>query len=299
MTLRLVGVATLLAWVGLTLVLAEVPWFRRASLADRLAPHLPGAGRRGRSWTVADLGAVCAPLLTRAGDTLAAGLGIDEPLSVRLERAHDRRSDLEVRLRQVALALVALLAGSATAVALGAPGALAAVVVLVPPVLAVLWVEHGVTRAATAWQEQLFGELPVVAEQIGTLLGAGWSLSGALERVAVRGGGACAADLALVVARLRHGLDEHAALREWAERARVDAVDRLVSVLALERDTADLSALVAAEARHARQEAHRRTIEAIERRNQQVWIPVTVAALVPGVLLMAVPFVDALSVFAA
>lgn len=299
MNLRLVGLAALLTWLGLTLVLAEVPWFRRASLADRLSPHLPGAGRRGRSWTLADLGALCAPLLIRAGDALAAGLGIDEPLSERLERAHDRRSDLEVRLRQVALALVALLAGSATAVALGAPGALAAVMVLVPPVLAVLWVEHGVTRAAAARQEQLFAEVPVVAEQIATLLGAGWSLGGALERVAVRGGGACAADLALVVARLRHGLDEHAALREWAERARVDAVDRLVSILALERDTADLSALVAAEARQARQEAHRRTIESIERRNQQVWIPVTVAALVPGVLLMAVPFVDALSVFTA
>ena len=38
-------------------------------------------------------------------------------------------------------------------------------------------------------------------------------------------------------------------------------------------------------------------IEAIERRTQQVWIPVTFAALVPGVLLMGVPFVDALSLF--
>ena len=38
-------------------------------------------------------------------------------------------------------------------------------------------------------------------------------------------------------------------------------------------------------------------VESIERRTQMVWIPVTVAALVPGVIFMAVPFVEALSLF--
>lgn len=46
-----------------------------------------------------------------------------------------------------------------------------------------------------------------------------------------------------------------------------------------------------------RREAHRELIETIERRTQQVWIPVTVAALLPGVLLMGVPFLEALSLF--
>jgi hypothetical protein len=40
-------------------------------------------------------------------------------------------------------------------------------------------------------------------------------------------------------------------------------------------------------------------IETVERRGQQVWIPVTVAALVPGVLFMAVPFIEALRLFSA
>jgi hypothetical protein len=43
---------------------------------------------------------------------------------------------------------------------------------------------------------------------------------------------------------------------------------------------------------------HRHTIEAIERRAQQVWVPVTVATLVPGVMLLAVPFLSALHLFA-
>jgi len=55
--------------------------------------------------------------------------------------------------------------------------------------------------------------------------------------------------------------------------------------------------MVATEARTTRAEGHRALLESIERKNQQVWIPVTVATLVPGVILMAVPFFDALRGF--
>ena len=53
------------------------------------------------------------------------------------------------------------------------------------------------------------------------------------------------------------------------------------------------------EARSIRRDLQRTLIETVERRAQQVWIPVTVAALVPGVLFMAVPFIEALRVFSA
>ena len=55
--------------------------------------------------------------------------------------------------------------------------------------------------------------------------------------------------------------------------------------------------LLAEEARSVRRDAQRELVEVIERRAQMVWIPVTVAALVPGVIFMAVPFVQALSLF--
>jgi hypothetical protein len=54
---------------------------------------------------------------------------------------------------------------------------------------------------------------------------------------------------------------------------------------------------VADEARSIRREVHRQLIEEIERRAQQVWIPVTVATLVPGAVLLAVPFLEALRLF--
>ena len=96
---------------------------------------------------------------------------------------------------------------------------------------------------------------------------------------------------------MRQGLSEIEALREWSEIADVDALDRLVGVLALNREAPDLDRLITQEARSIRRDAHRDLIETIEKRSQQVWIPVTVAALVPGVLLMGVPFVEALTLF--
>jgi hypothetical protein len=53
--------------------------------------------------------------------------------------------------------------------------------------------------------------------------------------------------------------------------------------------------LIAAEARSVRAEAHRELIESIERRAQLVWIPVTVATLVPGLIFLAVPFYSAMA----
>ena len=96
---------------------------------------------------------------------------------------------------------------------------------------------------------------------------------------------------------MRQGLTEVDALREWADLADVDELDKLVSVLAMNREAADLGRLISEEARSMRREAQRELIESIERRTQQVWVPVTVAALVPGVLLMGVPFIDALTLF--
>jgi Flp pilus assembly protein TadB len=136
-----------------------------------------------------------------------------------------------------------------------------------------------------------------VSEQLGMLLGAGYSLGSALHRLAARGSGVCNRDLTRVCARVRHGLSEIDALEEWAALADVDALHRLVGVLALNREAGDLSGLIAEEARHIRRDAHRRLIETIERRTQQVWIPVTVAALVPGVIFLTIPFVHAMALF--
>ena len=177
------------------------------------------------------------------------------------------------------------------------PPVIAVLFLLGAPLLAFLVLEQQVARASARWQQQVLAELPIVTEQLGMLLGAGYSLASALNRLARRGSGACATDLARVCGRIRQGLGEQAALVEWAELVDVEALDRLVSVLALNRQAADLGRLITEEARAMRRDAQRRLIETIERRAQQVWVPVTVATLVPGVLFLVVPSSQAMRLF--
>jgi pilus assembly protein TadC len=203
------------------------------------------------------------------------------------------------RVRQVGWSVAGLAGGALLAVALQAPPLVALGLLLGGPVAAFLVQEQRLALASQRWQRRLFLELPVVAEQLALLLSAGWSLTASLNRIAARSRGAAGQDLERVCQRIRQGLSESDALREWAWLARVPALDRLVPVLALNRDTSDLGRLVAEEARSIRRDVHRELIEAVERRNQQVWIPVTVAALVPGALFLAVPFIEALRLFGA
>jgi tight adherence protein C len=69
-------------------------------------------------------------------------------------------------------------------------------------------------------------------------------------------------------------------------------------VLTLAREATDLDRLVDQEAATIRADAHRDLLAELERRSQQVWVPVTVATLLPGSLLLLVPFLDALRLFA-
>jgi tight adherence protein C len=287
------------AWIGMTLVLSELRWFNRQPLAERLRPYAPAAStatRRAGVLSVDSLRDAIGPVSRAIGERVARLVGISEDVEVRLARIHSSIDVTAFRVRQVGWSVAGLGAGVLLAVALRLPAPVATAFLLGGPCVAFLLQEQRLASASHGWQRRVFLELPVVAEQLSLLLGAGWSLTSALNRLAARSSGAIGRDLERVCWRIRHGLSEADALREWARLAAVPALDRLVPVLALNRDTSDLGRLVGEE---ARRDVHRELIEAVERRNQQVWIPVTVAALVPGAMFLAVPFVDALRAFGA
>jgi len=144
-------------------------------------------------------------------------------------------------------------------------------------------------------QRTLQAELPVIVEQLGMLLCAGYSLTAGLSRLADRGTGVAAQDLTWVMRRIRQGVADTTALAEWAERTDLDSIRGFVAVLALHQEAGDLGSLISAEARSVRAQAQRELIESIERRAQLVWIPVTVATLVPGLIFLAVPFYSAMA----
>jgi Flp pilus assembly protein TadB len=297
--MRTAILAGVLVWVGSTLLLARLRWFTRRPLADRLRPYTPHAAQpSGRGLLSFDsFRDLSGPLARSAGERVSRLFGVSEDLSTRLARIHSPYDVTAFRVRQFGAALAAFAAGGVVLVATRAPVIIGVLLLLGPPLLAFLAMEQHVAALSAARQRRLFLELPVVSEQVAMLLSAGYSLGAALNRVAARGRGCCADDLRSVVSRIHQGLTEADALREWATMARVEALDRLVAVLALNSEAADLGRLVSDEARSIRRDVQREVVETMERRSQSVWIPVTVATLVPGVILLAIPFAQALRLF--
>jgi len=298
--MRLLVLGGLVLWIGLVLLLSELRWFARRPLTERLRPYAPGglaAPSRSGLLSVESFREVVAPLSIQIGERLARLFGVSEDLRIRLSRVHSPLDPTAFRVRQLGWSVGAFGAGALVAVALGFSPVVGVMFAFGAPLLAFLVLEQGVASASAKWQRRLFLELPVVSEQIGMLLSAGYSLGAALNRTAARSRGACGRDLTGVCHRIRQGLTEIEALREWAELAEVEALARFVQVLALNREAGDLGRLISEEARAIRRDVQRELVEQIERRSQLVWIPVTVATLVPGTLFLAVPFIEAMRLF--
>ena len=293
-------VAGLAMFTGLTLIFSLAKWFGKQPTTERLRPYTPGGfGVRPRQGilSVESFRDVIAPLSSGIGSSVSRVFGVSEDLDLKLRRLHSPMDTGQFRTRQVGWTIVALIGGSVVSYLAQLPAPVTLLLALGTPLLTFLLLEQQIVAASEARQARLFGELPVVAEQLGMLLAAGYSLGAAIHRLASRGTGVIAQDLRVALSRMRQGLTEEQALREWADLAAVDALDRLVSVLALNREAGDLGTLISDEARSIRREAHRELIESIERKDQQVWIPVAIAALIPGTILIAIPFIQAMRTF--
>jgi len=298
--MRLAVASGLALWAGATLMASQLRWFVRPTLLDRLRPYGPGGmtpRSRGLLPSVESFREVVRPLCRVSGERVARALGVSEDLSTRLERIHSPLDSTAFRVRQLGWTATAFATGSVLSIALRPPPFIALLAIFGGAALAFLVIEERMAKASEAWKRRLFLELPVLAEQLAMLLSAGFSLGAALNRLAERGRGYAARDLARVCGRIRQGLSEIDALREWATLADVEALDRLIPVLALNREASDLGRLISEEARSIRRDVQRELVETAERRGQQVWVPVTVAALLPGVMFLAIPFMAALDLF--
>lgn len=281
---------------GMTLILGATPWFSRRPPADRLAAYVPRTSGRTRSANHGmGLRSTLEPILDTAGSRISSALGVVTDLDTRLHRAGRSTEPFQFRLQQITLMLSAAGVGVATWVGLGPPRLISVFLIGGMPLLAILGMEQTLTRAIQVRQDRLTAELPVVIEQLGMLISAGYSLTSAISQIGARGTGVVAADLRDVTAEIRRGVSPPNAFNSWAASCGMASVERVVAVLALNSEAADLGSLIAAEARAIRAETHRDLIEVIERRSQLVWIPVTVATLVPGLIFLAVPFYSAMS----
>lgn len=284
----------IVACAGLSLVLTDLRWFRQRGLSGRLRPYGP-PGRPTPGATDPSPKALLTALGGQVIERITRMLGVRDHLAVRLARTDLGITPSDFRSRQMLHFVVGLAGGGLAALWLQPPPVVAILLVAGVPLLAVLADEQRLSGRIARRKDRLQLELPVVAEQLGIFVDSGASLPSAIARVGQRGRGVAAADLRRVAQRIRRGTSESTALREWADRVDLDAVRRLASVLSMHREATDLGRLISEEARSIRAESHRDLVERIERRGQLVWIPVTVATLVPGLLFLAVPFFSALT----
>jgi Flp pilus assembly protein TadB len=290
----------LLLWAGSALLLSQLRRFGGETLAERLGPFNPGSAVRStdRGGSERSLVAVLVPLAGQLGDRISTFFGVVTSAEERLRRIHSPETARRFRARQMGLSLLALVAAAVAAGTFAPNPSTGLLIIVGMPLLVFLVIEQDLDRRAKRWAANTDLELPVVEEQMAMLLNAGFSSTSVLARISQRGGGCVAQDLKRVLNRVAQGSSQAQALGEWAELSGSEGVRRLARVISLHSDSADLARLVSAEARQVRRDLHTRTLARLDRRSEQVWIPVTVAALVPGTILLAVPFLDALRIFA-
>ncbi|MDA8261405.1 MAG: hypothetical protein M0Z47_01100 [Actinomycetota bacterium] len=166
---------------------------------------------------------------------------------------------------------------------LAIPAALAGAAALATPVGAQLARARRERRAMEA-------ELPLAVEKLAVYLASGFSLSAALTRLGEQEGAAGRA-FALIGNGVRSGLSAAEAGAEAAKRWPGPAMTRLATLLEGTTGGADMVRAARSAAAGLRAEAHRGALAAMEKDSQKIWIPITIAALVPGVVMIFVPFV--------
>ena len=162
------------------------------------------------------------------------------------------------------------------------PAALAGAAALTAPVGAQLGRER-------RERKEMQAELPLSVEKLAVYLASGFSLSAALARLGEQDG-ASGRVFALISNGVRSGMSASEAGAEAARRWPGPAMTRLVTLLG-GASGADMVKAARSAAAGLRAEAHREALAAMEKDSQKIWIPITIAALVPGVVMIFVPFV--------
>jgi tight adherence protein C len=290
--------------LGLWLVVFRVPWARRPTLDDRLAPYLRDTTRPSRLLQGAGHVGPSARLSLRTPIPVAAAvervLGGAVSARRRLERA-GREPDVDAfRAEQVvwgSLGAAAGLVGAGLLWIAGSVGAVSAVViVLLAAAVGVMARDQSLSRLARAREERILTEFPTIAELLALAVAAGEGAVGALERVCRLSHGDLTHELSRCLADARAGASLPTALERLGERTGLPSLTRFVDgvVVAVERGT-PLADVLRAQAEDVREASRRALLEAGGRKEIAMMIPVVFLVLPITVLFAVFPGIAYLS----
>ncbi len=96
-------------------------------------------------------------------------------------------------------------------------------------------------------------------------------------------------DVTLLQSLLRSGMDIETAVSYWRSRYDPPSKQRFCDLISAKTTSSEMLSLISASIHQMNKEQHFAMVAEIERRNQLVWIPVTIAVLIPGMIFIAIP----------
>jgi tight adherence protein C len=300
-TLLLGMLSGLLAGLGMLLVLVRLPFLRRPTLDDRLAPYLRDAVPPSRLLRQDRADGPLRTIEALLGPVMADAIGWAERISGgpgtvrrRLDQLGPGRSVEQFRAEQVVFGVLGGLAGAVAGLVAG----LGQGSVLVPTLgllvigglLGVLGRDRLLTVAVRRREQAILAEFPAVAELLALAVGAGEGAVGALDRVATTCRGELSAELRRTLTDARAGASLVQALEGLAGRTGLPSLARFVDgvAVALERGT-PLAEVLRAQAQDVRELSRRRLIEAGGRKEIAMMIPVVFLVLPVTVVFAVFP----------
>lgn len=276
--------------VGWVLVLGAFRPLRRPSLLQRLEHRLDGPGhdlgRRGHPRTLRS---------ERGGTVGRRGLGrTSARLERRLERAGSAATPRQLATGAVASAGAGLLLGLLLSTAT-ASTPLRLLLPILGAALGGLAPFGLLEQRASRRQAERTAAFPLLVEHLAMLAGHGFALPEAFWRLERRWRGTTIGeDLGALCRRMSQGAEPAVAVADWADAHRFPPAARLADALAATATSSDCERVLWQLGRAERERTLAELVRRFQVREQQVWIPVTVAALVPGMLLLVLPFARAL-----
>ncbi len=290
----------LLAGAGVLTATARLPFLRRMTLADRMAPYLRDQARpstllAAQAGPRTTLGRLAAPLLADLGGALDRAVGGGPSVRRRLAALGGDLTVEDIRQQQVlcgaaggGLGVVLLLLRVTSGVGLPPLSLLGAVVAGV--LVGVFGRDWALSRAVRLREEAMALELPTVAELLALAVGAGESPLAALERVTARSRGELSRELRTALAEARAGAPFAVAMGGIARRTSLPALARFVDgiTIALQRGT-PLAEVLRAQALDVREDGRRLLLETGGKREIAMMAPVVFLVLPVTILFALFP----------
>jgi tight adherence protein C len=292
----------LVAGLGAWLVIARLPWRRRPTLDQRLAPYLRGVRARGPSAhagaahrTPLDvLARVLGPVMADAVRWVERISGGTGTVRRRLDQLGGRRSVDQFRAEQVVCgvlgASVGVAIGALTVVGRGFSVVPVIGLVVVGTLLGVLGRDQVLSVQVRRREQRIVAEFPAVAELLALAVAAGEGPAGALDRVARTCRGELAAELRRTLADARTGMSLIDALTALANRTTLPSLARFVDGIAVAMDRGTpLAEVLRAQAQDVRELTRRRLMETGGKREIAMMVPVVFLVLPVTVLFAVYP----------